>query len=399
MPFRFDGVIETQLKDNDLQSKDTESSTDSGTQFNDGDIVYLKAYDSEEEKGIGGCLNILSPHEKSREENSPFPVAIVIRSDFTTEPGKSFMLLSRKGQELGRITVININTSVAPKNGDKKRAEGVKAMFDALKNNRLVSEWLFWTRMAGSASTIAAKLRMPVSAVEEQLKSAVDAKGMTDSIPEETGISNSSSKEIIRLGDVYSSRDTVEFHLKKLLRLVEKYHEKHPNMPGMRKEELNRRSRLEEPFFLALVEVLSIRKQLVLIGEAVKKPDFSPVIDEKEAVLREQLLELLLQAELAVPPPGAIVAATGIGRKTVVGILEKLAIDKSVVRVSEYIYIHGEVFKSFLKGMDSSFKGKRFKISDFKSHTGLSRKYALPLLDYLGIQGYVDRKEDSHIWR
>jgi len=64
------------------------------------------------------------------------------------------------------------------------------------------------------------------------------------------------------------------------------------------------------------------------------------------------------------------------------------------VRVSDELVFH----KSALDGLRVSLaKGSRITVLDFKQKTGVSRKYAIPLLEYLDREKITRREGDSRV--
>ncbi len=78
------------------------------------------------------------------------------------------------------------------------------------------------------------------------------------------------------------------------------------------------------------------------------------------------------------------------------GLLETLIKNQKLVRVSEDLVFHGEVIANVRKSI-SARKGRKFSVPEFKEWTQISRKYAIPLLEYLDRQHVTRREGDFRI--
>ena len=77
-------------------------------------------------------------------------------------------------------------------------------------------------------------------------------------------------------------------------------------------------------------------------------------------------------------------------------LLETLIKTQKLVRVSPDLVFHSEAIAS-LRKLLASHKGRRFSVPEFKSWTNISRKYAIPLLEYLDRQHVTRRDGDARV--
>jgi len=67
-----------------------------------------------------------------------------------------------------------------------------------------------------------------------------------------------------------------------------------------------------------------------------------------------------------------------------------------LIRVSNDLVFHAEVI-AHIRASLAAHKGRRFTVADFKSWTNISRKYAIPLLEYLDHQRVTKRDGDFRV--
>ena len=100
--------------------------------------------------------------------------------------------------------------------------------------------------------------------------------------------------------------------------------------------------------------------------------------DEREASLRiEAAFE---KAGLQAPAVSEVLAACGVDQTRARTLLQLLFREGRLADSSEDFILHSTAAKS-LKETLASRKGQRFSVGDFKDWTGVSRKYAIPLLE------------------
>ena len=70
--------------------------------------------------------------------------------------------------------------------------------------------------------------------------------------------------------------------------------------------------------------------------------------------------------------------------------------EKRLVRVGDDLVFHQAALEK-LRGMLAAHKSARFSVPVFKDWTGISRKYAIPLLEYLDRERVTRRDGDERV--
>jgi len=68
------------------------------------------------------------------------------------------------------------------------------------------------------------------------------------------------------------------------------------------------------------------------------------------------------------------------------------------VKISEDLVLHSEACVQLRQSLASR-RGQRFAVPEFKEWTGVSRKYAIPLLEYLDREHVTVRDGDQRLIR
>jgi selenocysteine-specific elongation factor len=188
---------------------------------------------------------------------------------------------------------------------------------------------------------------------------------------------------------------------KKLLARVERFHKENPLHPGITREELKtslgRRVRPET--FATALQLLLEQKKITLQGEFIKKAGTEITLAPEELRAQEQITQAFAKAGLAVPSVKEALAQLKIEAARAEKLLQILLREKVLVRVSADLIFHRDALNSLtgLLGQYKKSKGDRISVPAFKELTGITRKYAIPLLEYLDRQRQTRRAGDERV--
>jgi len=187
----------------------------------------------------------------------------------------------------------------------------------------------------------------------------------------------------------------------KIFARVEKFHSLNPLLPGISREDLRsglgRRVR-PEAFRVALDDLLA-QKKLEAQGEIIKRAGSTISLDPEEARAKEQIDKAFATAGLAVPAVKEVLSKLPVESRRAEKILQILLRDKVLVRVTPELIFHRDALAQ-LRDRLSVFKktkGDRISVPLFKELTGISRKYAIPLLEYLDRERVTRRAGDERV--
>ncbi|HXC47397.1 MAG TPA: selenocysteine-specific translation elongation factor [Candidatus Sulfotelmatobacter sp.] len=188
---------------------------------------------------------------------------------------------------------------------------------------------------------------------------------------------------------------------KKLLARVERFHKENPLLPGITREELKaslgRRVRPET--FAAALQTLLEQKKITLQGEFIKKAGTEITLAPEELRARDQITQAFAKAGLTVPSVKEVLAQLKIETARSEKLLQILLREKVLVRVSADLVFHHDALDA-LTGLLAQYKkskGERIGVPAFKELTGITRKYAIPLLEYLDRQRQTRRAGDERV--
>jgi selenocysteine-specific elongation factor len=173
------------------------------------------------------------------------------------------------------------------------------------------------------------------------------------------------------------------------------FHQANPLLPGMAKEDLRRRELPGSPAFL-LDALLARSPGIVSEGEVIRLESHKVVLKPEEAGALATIERAFSEAGLRVPSLAEVLAKSGVEPGRARSLARILLRRARLVKVAEDLLFHEEAIGA-LRRMLSARKGQRFSVSDFKEWTGVSRKYAIPLLEYLDRERITRREGDQRI--
>jgi selenocysteine-specific elongation factor len=202
------------------------------------------------------------------------------------------------------------------------------------------------------------------------------------------------------VGKTYVHKDYFGAYQEKIVAFIGEYHKANPLKIGIPKEEL--RSRLpaaDVQVFQAALDECVGSGLIVVEKDRVRSRDHADKggqTDEYE----KRVLDALLAAGFTPPGLKDLAGIVGVTEKNARELLERLAFRGGVVKVGQDMYFHRDMIE---EAKDKAAKYLRdhqeMGPSDFKSELNLSRKFLIPLLEYLDQIKLTIRKGDKRVLR
>lgn len=176
---------------------------------------------------------------------------------------------------------------------------------------------------------------------------------------------------------------------------LKQFHRRNPLLAGASKEELRSKQLPGAPAWL-MDALLAQGKTVALDGEALRLASHKISFKQDEEQAAQKIESAFRAAGLAVPSLQEVLGKSGVEPSRARTILQLLLRDKRLVRVSDELVFHSSAIQR-LREMLAQKKGVRFAVPEFKDWTGVSRKYAIPLLEFLDRERMTRRDGDSRL--
>ncbi|HKB98706.1 MAG TPA: selenocysteine-specific translation elongation factor [Terriglobales bacterium] len=183
-----------------------------------------------------------------------------------------------------------------------------------------------------------------------------------------------------------------------VLSALKKFHDANPLVTGMNKEELRERINLGPEVFYSVLEKLAEEKKLEVAGELVHLSGRGVVMKDEETESKKIIEQAFASAGLKVPSLKEVLAGLKLDKIRAQKIVTLLLRDKVLIKISEELVFHQSALMD-LRHKIAALKTSTPKIdvARFKDMTGVSRKYAIPLLEYLDRERVTRRVGDERV--
>jgi selenocysteine-specific elongation factor len=182
-----------------------------------------------------------------------------------------------------------------------------------------------------------------------------------------------------------------------LIAAVTRYHASHPLEDGIPREEIRERlfANAPLPVFEHVLRALTAHKRII-VRDRIALAGHNVALTDVEARARDAMIETLRAAKLT--PPDSATLATQIGAPLdVITRMAALLVRRAdLVRVGDLLF-HASALKQLKSDIRELKQGgavDTIDVASFKDRYGITRKYAIPLLEYLDRERITRRVGD-----
>ena len=176
---------------------------------------------------------------------------------------------------------------------------------------------------------------------------------------------------------------------------VAAYHREQPLQPGLAKELFRTQALAGAPDFV-LEALLKASPTVLAEGETLRLKSHRLNLKQDEEEAFNRIVGAFERAGLAVPSTAEVLTASGVDPVRARNLLQILFRQKRLIRIGDDLVYHPSAIDA-LKAILAAHKGETFGVPAFKDWTGVSRKYAIPLLEFLDRERVTRREGDSRV--
>ena len=177
------------------------------------------------------------------------------------------------------------------------------------------------------------------------------------------------------------------------------FHDQNPLVAGMPKEALRGHfPDLAPAVFSRVLEGAVAGGKVELAGDLVRLRGRGVVMKDEESESKRILEAAFQTAGLRVPAMKEVLAGLKVDKARAQKIVTLLLRDKVLVKVSEDLLFHRDALADLRRLMaGEKAKSSKINVARFKDLTGITRKYAIPLLEYLDREHVTRRVGDDRV--
>ena len=205
----------------------------------------------------------------------------------------------------------------------------------------------------------------------------------------------------VRAGDRVVDARLVELASAAVEAALASYHRAHPDAAGIPRESLREQTMAEAApeVFDEVIRRLAANGR-VTGGEQIALAAHRPVVTGEEAAAKAAIEAALKAAGLTPPDAASLAAHAAVPPSVLDKAVKQLVKEKRLIRVAELVF-HSEALdrlKTEVRAMKSgSVAPVTIDVAAFKDRYGLSRKFAIPLLEWLDRERVTRRVGDTRV--
>lgn len=231
--------------------------------------------------------------------------------------------------------------------------------------------------------------RLALFAAEDETGATVESLAARAGAAPDAILAAAHDAGLVLLKDRLVPRASIESATRQLRETLAAFHKQNPLLPGMP------RAASSLPVFL-LEAALAAGKDLIAEGELLRLASHRLQLKAEEDEATSRMESLFRDGGLAVPALNDVLAKSGLDANRTRNLLQLLLRDGRLVRVSPELIFHRDAIHS-LRALLATHKGERFGVPEFKEWTGISRKYAIPLLEFLDRERVTRRENERRL--
>ena len=211
---------------------------------------------------------------------------------------------------------------------------------------------------------------------------------------------------VVEVGGLFIARDSLDRLTAALVNELDRYHQREPLARGMLRETLREKifTHSAPELFNGVLARLEAEAKVVSEKDIVRSSAHSVGLSDQDVALRDRIEQVYVAAGLEAPSLDEAMTKANVAapqRPQARKLLQLLLDDRKLVRITGDMFMHGNVItdlKAKLQTYGAQHEPDRLiDVPTFKDLAGVSRKYAIPLLEYFDRDQTTRRAGDKRL--
>lgn len=190
------------------------------------------------------------------------------------------------------------------------------------------------------------------------------------------------------------SQESLNFLCRKILAFLSHFHDKHTERTGVSLEKIKKKFDINPRILSLALKHLSRAGQINEWGDKIRRSDIKMELSPEEKKILQELEDMCFKGEFRLFSLEDLRKHFRLSSKELDRLLSFLIERKKIVQGKEGLLLHSRWLDEIIWRIKKSGK-KELTVTDFKKISGLTRKYAIPLLELLDQMGITQRKGAS----
>jgi selenocysteine-specific elongation factor len=203
---------------------------------------------------------------------------------------------------------------------------------------------------------------------------------------------------VVAAGDRYMYFPAVTALKQLVVSTLESFHDQHSLAPGIQQQTLRERLNVDAALLSFVLEELHRERRLEIKGDLVHLAGRGVAMKDDEAQSRTVIEKAFASAGLKVPALKDVLAGLKIDKGRAQKIVTLLLREKTLIKVSDDLVFHDSALKQLRQQLHAQkAESPKIDVARFKDLAGVTRKYAIPLLEYLDRERVTRRVGDERV--
>jgi selenocysteine-specific elongation factor len=206
------------------------------------------------------------------------------------------------------------------------------------------------------------------------------------------------AKQITRVGDLLVAAEAFAAARSRTIAALDGFHKANPLVAGISKEELREKLGLDIEVMQAVLAELVSAKKAEVSGEQVRLAGRGVELKDEESKAKKEIEQAFAAAGLKVPYMDEVLSRLPVDKARAQKLVTLLLRDRVLIKLADNLVFHQNALKGLRQTMtEYKTKSPKIDVGRFKDLTGVSRKYAIPLLEYLDRERVTRRVGDERV--
>ncbi len=218
---------------------------------------------------------------------------------------------------------------------------------------------------------------------------------------------NIGKKAVIKADNFYTARTPFDNLQQKVLNEIEDHHKREPLSRGILRETLREKTSAHIPLeiFKSVLEYLANEKKIIVEKDIVKAGSHNQQLSADEESVRQNLIKIYADANLQVPTLESAlneaIKSTKISTQNARKVFQLLINSSEIIKITEDFYFTKNAINDLIEKVknyaETQTENRLIGVAEFKDIADVSRKYAIPLLEYLDSEKITRRAGDKRL--
>jgi selenocysteine-specific elongation factor len=207
-------------------------------------------------------------------------------------------------------------------------------------------------------------------------------------------VAASSTRHLLLHADMVRELD------ERLLQALDRLHEQFPLMSTHDRQKVQ--SQLDyvgdDALVQAAVDRLIQARKVAGDLRRIARADFKPKLSNTQRKLKDKLVAAFQEARFQPPEPASFAPQAGGNAANLADLFDVCIAEGQLVRIADDLYLHAEAEAEMRRRLqDQLAAGKGLTVAEIRDLLGTTRKYAVPLCEYLDRVGVTRREGDLRV--